>query len=76
VVNLTEVVTYQQSRVSSTRNIRETNPMKIESGGKVFYLLARTIENFTFRLKKFILCMYLAINYKMLFISENLRHVF
>ena len=47
VVNQTEVVTHQQSSVSSTRNIRETNPMKIESGGKVFYLSNCTIENFT-----------------------------
>ena len=47
VVNQTEVVTHQQSRVSSTRNIRETVPMKIESGGKVFYLSNCTFENFT-----------------------------
>ena len=38
VVNQTEVVTHQQFRVSSTRNIREMYPIKIESGGKVFYL--------------------------------------
>ena len=48
VVNQTEVVTHQQSRVSSTKNIRETNSMKIESGGKVFYLSNCTIENFTY----------------------------
>ena len=35
-------------RLSLPRNIRETNPMKIESGEKVFYLSNCTMENFTY----------------------------
>ena len=38
VVNQTELLSLTNNIVSSNKNIREMNPMKIYSGGKVFYL--------------------------------------